>query len=205
MQLQKYDRLINVTIYDKFISPYLLRRHSQYAIVALTRSGALLANQELLLAFIARRNNWISKQALTVKNKEEQLRKNLVKMQQPTTDAIREQVSREVDEQLPQKVVESALKNSSNKKQKRKRLAHAISESQKRIYAQSGADQVSSLERAFVDSGMNKLEEIPENTAIVPTWPVQETAQQETITQDAREEGERSLDRPVRVIHMISL
>ena len=64
---QKYDRLINVTIYDQFISPYLLRRHSQYAIVALTRSGALLANQELLLAFIARRNNWIRKQNLSVK------------------------------------------------------------------------------------------------------------------------------------------
>ena len=89
---QKYDRLINVTIYDKFISPYLLRRHSQYAIVALTRSGAVLANQELLLAFIARRNNWIRKQALTMKNKEEQLRRKLIKMQQPTADAIKEQV-----------------------------------------------------------------------------------------------------------------
>jgi hypothetical protein len=41
-------------------------------------------------------------------------------MQQPTADAIKEQVSREVDEQIPKKVVESALKNSSNKKQKRK-------------------------------------------------------------------------------------
>ena len=41
-------------------------------------------------------------------------------MQQPTADAIKEQVSREVDEQLPKKVVESALKNSSNKKQKEK-------------------------------------------------------------------------------------
>ena len=109
---QKYDRLINVTIYDKFISPYSLRRHSQYAIVALTRSGTALANQELLLAFIARRNNWIRKQALAVKNKEDQLKKKLTKMQQPTADAIKEQ--------LPKKVVESALKNSSNKKQKRK-------------------------------------------------------------------------------------
>ena len=117
---QKYDRLINVTIYDKFISPYLLRRHSQYAIVALTRAGAVLANQELLLAFIARRNNYIRKQALSVKNKEDQLKKKLLKMQQPTTDAIKEQVSREVDEQLPKTVIESALKKSSNKKQKEK-------------------------------------------------------------------------------------
>ena len=68
---QKYDRLINVTIYDKFISPYLLRRHSQYAIIALTRSDAVLANQELLLAFIARRNNRIRKQNLIMNNKDE--------------------------------------------------------------------------------------------------------------------------------------
>ena len=60
----------------------------------------LLANQELLLAFIARRNNWIRKQNLAVKNKEDQLKRNLIKMQQPTADAIKEQVSR-VDEQLP--------------------------------------------------------------------------------------------------------
>ena len=74
---QKFDRLINVTIYDQFISPHLLRRHSQYAIVALTTSGALLANQELLLAFIASKNNWIRKQNLSVKNKEEQLKKKV--------------------------------------------------------------------------------------------------------------------------------
>ena len=95
----------------------------------------LLAQQELLLAFIARRNKWVRKQALAIKNKEDQLKKKLTKMQQPTVDSIKEQVLREVDKQLPKKVVESALKNSSNKKQKRKGLAHAISESQKRIYA----------------------------------------------------------------------
>ena len=66
---QKYDRLINVILYNQFIYPYLLQRHSQYAIVPLTRSGVLLANQELLLAFIARRNNWIGKQNLAVKTK----------------------------------------------------------------------------------------------------------------------------------------
>ena len=37
----KYLDLINISIYDKFIAPKLLRRHSQYAIVALTRSGAV--------------------------------------------------------------------------------------------------------------------------------------------------------------------
>jgi hypothetical protein len=52
----------------------------------------------LLLAFIARRNNWIRKQALVIKNKENQLKKKLTKMQQPTADAVKEQVSREVDE-----------------------------------------------------------------------------------------------------------
>ena len=55
----KYDQLINVSMYDKFIAPTLLRRHSQYAIVALTHSGAVLANQEILLAFMFRSNNWI--------------------------------------------------------------------------------------------------------------------------------------------------
>ena len=72
-----------------------------------------------------------------------------------------------MDEQLPQKVVESALKKSS-KKQKRKELAHAISESQKRIYTQSDTDQVTSLERAFTGSGMNELGEIIENSSSVP-------------------------------------
>ena len=57
----KYDQLINVIIYDKFIAPKLLRRHSQYAIVALTRSGAALANQEILLAFMFRKINWIKR------------------------------------------------------------------------------------------------------------------------------------------------
>ena len=38
---KKYDELINITIYDKFIAPKLIRRHSQYAIVAPTRSGAV--------------------------------------------------------------------------------------------------------------------------------------------------------------------
>ena len=35
---QIYDTLIYVTIYDKFISPNLLRRYPQYAIVSLVRS-----------------------------------------------------------------------------------------------------------------------------------------------------------------------
>ena len=119
---------------------------------------------------------------MAVKNKEDQLKKKLTKMQQPTADAIKEQVSREVDEQLPKKVVESALKNSSNKKQKRKGLAHAISESTKRVSSQSGADQVSTLERAFMDTGMNGLGEIPENTTSAPNILVQASANQENIT-----------------------
>ena len=54
------------------------------------------------------------------------------------------------------------------KQQKRKGLAHAISESQKRLYAQSGAYQVSSLKRAFTDSGANEMGEITENISSVP-------------------------------------
>ena len=37
-------------------------------------------------------------------------------MQQPTADAMKEQVSKEVDEQLPKKVVESAVKETSKTK-----------------------------------------------------------------------------------------
>ena len=67
----KYLDLINVSIYDKFIAPKVLRRHSQYAIVAFTRSGEVFANQEILLAFLYRKNNWVKRLKLQVKNKEE--------------------------------------------------------------------------------------------------------------------------------------
>ena len=42
-------------------------------------------------------------------------------------------------------ILDASTYASSNKKQKRKGLAHAISVSQKRIYAQSGADRVKSI------------------------------------------------------------
>ena len=44
----KYDQLIDVIPYDKFISPNLFRRHSQYTIVALTRSGAVIKRSSWL-------------------------------------------------------------------------------------------------------------------------------------------------------------
>ena len=63
---QKYDELINVTIFEKFISPNLNRRYSQYTIIALTRACAVLVNQQFLQAFMARKKkiglddkNWI--------------------------------------------------------------------------------------------------------------------------------------------------
>ena len=56
------------------------------------------------MAFIERRNNLIKKQNLAVKNKEDQLKRNLIKMQQSTVDAIKEQVPREVDNHLPKKL-----------------------------------------------------------------------------------------------------
>ena len=99
---KKYDELINVTIYDKFIAPYLQRRHSQYTIVTLTRSCAVLINQELLQAFMVRKNNWIKKQKLDEKNKQEMQAERLLKMQKPTALAIKEQVLVEVDEKLRQ-------------------------------------------------------------------------------------------------------
>ena len=94
---QKHDKFINVTIYDQFITPHFLRRYLQNAIVALTRYGALLANQELLLAFIARKNNWIRRQNLQNKNKEDKQKKKLAKLQKPTAEGTKEQVLLEVD------------------------------------------------------------------------------------------------------------
>jgi len=108
---QKYDELINVTIYDKFIAPYLKRRHSQYTIVALTRSCAVLINQELLLAFILEKT-------IGLKNKQEMQAKRLQQMQKPTALAIKEQVSVEVDEKLRQVASESTSKIPSAKKSK---------------------------------------------------------------------------------------
>ena len=95
---KKYDLLISAIISDKFITKFVKRRYSQFALVALVRSGMVLANQEFLLDFIARRNNWRRKVILSVKNKEEQ---QLINMQKPTAQAMKEQVSKELDEQFP--------------------------------------------------------------------------------------------------------
>ena len=75
----------------------------------------------------------------------------------------------------------------SSKKQKRKGLAHAISDSQKRINTQNEADQVTYLERAFTDSGMNEMGEIVENaSSVLPPLPVSsETIQGTSNTQNA--------------------
>ena len=128
---KKYDELINITIYDKFIAPKLTRRHSQYAIVALPQSGAVLANQEILLAYMFRKNGWIKRAILQVKNKEETQRKKLLEMQEPTSVQNEKQVSVEVDNKLNQKVCVSALKKLSskkNKKRKGKGLANKLSQ-----------------------------------------------------------------------------
>ena len=107
----KYDQLINVILYDKFISLNLLRRHSQYMHVVLTCSGAVFANQEILLAFIFRKTNRIKPIKLQLKNKEETQKQRLLKMQQSTTQAIKEQVSLEVDQQLPGQVTDLVVES----------------------------------------------------------------------------------------------
>ena len=138
---RKYDELINVTIYDKFIAQHLKRRHSQYTIVALTRSCAVLVNQELLQAFMVRKNNWLKKQKLDLKNKQEMQAKRLLKMQKPTALAIKEQVSVEVDEKLRKVASESTSKIPSaakSKSNKRKTgLAQMITKSSKETKLQS--------------------------------------------------------------------
>ena len=73
----KYDKLINVSIY-KVISPKLLRRHSQYTIVAFNHSEAVLANQEILFAFIYRKNSWVNVETATEEQRSDTKEKLLV-------------------------------------------------------------------------------------------------------------------------------
>ena len=98
---QKYDRLINVTIYDQFIAPYLLRRYSKYAIVAL--------KLDLVPYSLIKNCYWPLSQEKTIglegrmyksKTKKTIKKKKLIKMQQPTAEAIKEQVSGQIHRQF---------------------------------------------------------------------------------------------------------
>ena len=111
---QKYDELINTTIFEKFISPNLNRRYSQYTIVALTRACAVLVNQQLLQAFMARKNNWVRRQKMDLKHKQEQQKQKqkLLKMQKPTALDIKEQVS--VDEGSTSKILPTIKARAAN-------------------------------------------------------------------------------------------
>ena len=55
---KKYDTLINVTIDNRFIALNLTRRHSKYAIVALTHSGTVLAKMDKQLSKTKREWNY---------------------------------------------------------------------------------------------------------------------------------------------------
>ena len=68
----KYDILMNVNIFENFILKNMKRRYLQYALVALVRAGMVLANQEILMAFMVRRNNWRRKQETNKNKKVEQ-------------------------------------------------------------------------------------------------------------------------------------
>ena len=63
-----------------------------------------------------RKNNWIKRQKLQFKNKEDSQKLRLLKMQQPTDLAIKKQVSVEVDEKHLQVAKDSASKKTSAKK-----------------------------------------------------------------------------------------
>ena len=159
---QKYEELINVTIYEKFIAPTLKRRHLQYTIVALTRSCAVLVNQELLLAFTARKNNWIKRQRLDLKNKQEMEKQRLIKMQKPTALPIKDQVSVEVDEKLRQVAMESTSKKRSNNKstsnKRKSHLAQLTSRSTKETKIQSEkAPESISEEEEEGEEGKNQV------------------------------------------------
>ena len=167
----------------------MLRRHSQYAIVALTRSGAVLANQEILLAFTYRKNNWIKRNILQVKNKEETQRKKLLEMQVPTSIQTEKQVSVEVDNQLNQKVCESALKklpSKRNKKRKRKGLAQSISQTTNRTNSLVDTVHETILERAAEETGVLEHGEIIPNVPITTVTNSAPQNIQQPIAQNAQ-------------------
>ena len=84
---------------------------------------------------MVRKNNWINRQKLDLKNKQDMQAQKLLKMQKPTALAIKEQVSVELDEKLCKVAAESTSKISSSTKRKcNKRkpgLAQMISKSSK--------------------------------------------------------------------------
>ena len=90
---------------------------------------------------MVRKNNWIKKQKLDEKNKQEMQANKLTQMQKPTALAIKEQVSVEVDEKLRQVASESTSKIPSAKKSKSNTrtpgLAQLISKSSKETKARS--------------------------------------------------------------------
>ena len=53
---------------------------------------------------MVRRNNWRKKVSAKIKNKTETQKRKLLAMQKPTSEAIKEQVSEELDKQLPDHV-----------------------------------------------------------------------------------------------------
>ena len=79
-------------------------------IFSIRRSCAVFVDQELILAFMVRKNKWIKKTKLNLNNKQEMQAQKLLKMQKPTTLAIKEQVSVEVDEKLRKVASESTSK-----------------------------------------------------------------------------------------------
>ena len=125
----------------------------------------VLANQEFLLAFMVRRNNWRKKVNANIKGKTDQQKKKLEAMQKPTSQAIKEQVSEELDDQLPDHVsglvVESALKTSS----KRKRRAAAKKKNRSNI-GTTHQNVVRNQETEFVEevSSLTEMGEVQENT-----------------------------------------
>ena len=96
----------------------------------------VLANQEILMAYVVRRNNRRRKQKTNENRKLEQQKRKLKEMQKSISEAIREQVSNKMAELLPYQisglVVEAALKTSSKKKMKTN-LAETLTKAPKNL------------------------------------------------------------------------
>ena len=164
-----------------------------------------MANQEILLAFMFRKNGWIKRAKLQVKNKEETQKKKLLEMQIPTSVQIEKQVSVEGDNQLNQKVCESALKKlSSNKNKRRKRngLAKEIAKATNKTNLLSETVHDTILERAATNTGeLEQGEMIPSVSLPSVANAVAQSSQQSTDETEANVARGRSRGRGRRSLY----
>ena len=66
----EYDCFMNNTLYNKILSKFCERTHSQYGIVAMTRAAMVIVNKEIWKAFLEARGNILKRVDVNRKRKE---------------------------------------------------------------------------------------------------------------------------------------